>query len=271
MQPVDDNVLTRGLRVLETLAGMEQPASLDRITEQAKLTRTKTYRCLVALEAQGYITHVGRSGYRTTGRALGLALLLGPRPVVRQRALPHLVRLNRDTRTKATLFLRSGAHRVLMLVVGAGQEQWRDVVIGSRAPLFSGCTGRSILAWLPEEEQRAILDASTDSHEIRPEDLADVRDQGYATSRSANHQGVSGVAAPILDPDDGLPLGCICLADEADRLPDSSLHEMSQSLRATCLALGPQLAPVVGRTGALLQTALDVRTGSGSGSLTELG
>src|ERR1700684_2550788 len=72
----------RALRVLETLAGLEQPASLPTIADKAQLTKTKAYRILRGLQDHGFVDHVGRSGYRIGSRAVALASLIGPRPAL---------------------------------------------------------------------------------------------------------------------------------------------------------------------------------------------
>lgn len=47
--------LVRALRVLETLAGMRQPASLPAITARTGLSKTKAYRVLRILQDGGYV------------------------------------------------------------------------------------------------------------------------------------------------------------------------------------------------------------------------
>ncbi len=62
----------RALRVLETLGGMEQPAGLAGIAAANGLTKTKAYRVLRSLQNEGYVDHVGRSGYRVGSRSIAL-------------------------------------------------------------------------------------------------------------------------------------------------------------------------------------------------------
>ncbi|HEV2633615.1 MAG TPA: hypothetical protein VGX23_00625 [Actinocrinis sp.] len=70
--------------------------------------------------------------------------------------------------------------------------------------------------------------------------------------------GAAGVAAALLDPDDGLPLGSLAIAGLDYRLPDSALRRLAAPLTAAAREFAPQLAAVVGRHASIRQEALDV-------------
>lgn len=252
-------MLLRSVRVLETLAGMEQPAPLSAVAERTGLPKSKAYRVLRALERDGFVAHVGRAGYRTSPRSLSLALLLGPRPVLRQQALSALTRLAVATSTTATLYLRSGEHRVLLLGIPPPHGPRLDVSLGERAPLTSGCVGQAILAFLPAATRDAIVENGP-RNVPRPTttELAGIRRRGYAISRNANHPNVTGVAAPLLDPAGSGPLGSLCLAGPAGDLSDADLHRLSRPLVARCAELAPRLARLIGQQGWIRQEALDI-------------
>ncbi|MCE0763692.1 IclR family transcriptional regulator [Pseudonocardia kujensis] len=251
----------RALRVLETLAGMQQPAALMAVAERSGLPKTKTYRALRDLQSHGYVDHVGRSGYRIGSRAVALASLIGPRPALLQRAQPVLARLAAQSAETATLHLRSGAHRVLVL--GAeppGNSARRIATIGERSPLSSGCGGTAILAFLPPSEVDDVIRTQAGSA-LRPdlaEQLDRVRREGYATSRSANHSGMNGIAAPLLDPDTGHALGSIAIAGQEIRLPEPTLLRLATPLLAACAELAPRLATVLGPSSSVRLESLDV-------------
>jgi IclR family transcriptional regulator, acetate operon repressor len=259
VQPGADDVLLRAVRVLETLAGMEQPAPLAAVAERTGLPRTKAYRALRALERDGFVGHVGRAGYRTSGRSLSLALLLGPRPILRQRAISVLTRLSAATSTTSTLYMRSGEHRVLLLATPPPYGPRLEAVLGERAPLTSGCVGKAILAFLPSETRSALVENSPRSvPRPTPDELDGIVEQGYAISRNVNHVGVSGVAAPLLDPSGAGPLGSLCLAGPTGDLTDADLYELSRPLIAACAELAPRLATLIGQDGWIRQEALDI-------------
>jgi IclR family acetate operon transcriptional repressor len=236
----------RALVVLETLAGLEQPASLPTIAGEAQLTKTKAYRILRGLQDHGFVDHVGRSGYRIGSRAVALASLVGPRPALLRLARPDL---------------RSGAHRVLVLgAEPAGNPLRRVPTIGERSPLTAGCSGRSILAFLPEEEAGDIIRAHAPAAVRRrlPAQLARIRVQSYALSFSDNHVEMNGIAAPLLDPNDGTALGSIAIAGLVERLPKETLLQLVTPLHAACSQLAPRLATVLGPNSSVRLESLDV-------------
>ena len=250
----------RALQVIETLAAANQPASLDSLAAATGLGKHKTYRVLRALQDAGYVDHVGRSGYRVGGRSIGLASLIGPRPALLHRAMPILNRLATLSCETATLHLRSGTHRVLVLSADTTNPQLRQAVrLGERAPLSTGCSGLVILAHLPAADIAAIL-AGRPRSEPRPTStlLRRIRHKGYDITHSANHQGVSGIAAALLDPDDGNPLASLAIAGPEDQLPETALRHFAAPLIAAAREFGPQLATMLGPNSTLRQEALNV-------------
>ena len=251
----------RALQILETLAGLQQPARLKTIAERAGLPRTKAYRVLRDLQEHGYVDHIGRSGYRVGGRAVALGSLVGPRPALLHQARPLLIRLAADASETAGLQLRSGAHRVIVLSAEPPGIAVRPIVhVGERSPLTSGCAGMAILAFLPAQQVDDVLLAQV-SHAVPtdlPEQLVEIRRLRYAISLSANHPALNGIAAPVLDPDSGHALGSVAIAGHASRLPEPVLRRLAPPLLAACAELGPRLATVLGPSSSVRLESLDV-------------
>lgn len=250
----------RTLHVLEALAGMEQPAGLSTIATSMNLSKSKAYRALRALQDQGFVDHAGRSGYRLGSRSVALASLIGPRPTLLRTARPVIARLAAIASETASLHLRSGAHRVLVIGAEAPSSPLRGaVMVGERAPLTSGCSGTAILAHLPAPEAQQVM-SSRPSREQRPSAalLAQIRTEGYALSFSDNHVGLNGIGAPVLDPVDGYPLGSVAIAGSEARLPEPALRRLSRPLTTACTELAPRLAKMLGPNSLERLTALDV-------------
>ncbi|MGI8677463.1 MAG: IclR family transcriptional regulator [Jatrophihabitans sp.] len=249
----------RALQVLETLAGMEQPASLESVAFAMDLPQSKAYRALRSLQAQGYVDHLGRSGYRLGSRAVALASLIGPRPDLLQAARPVISRLSAITSESAALHLRSGAHRVLVLGIESRTRPLGSAVLpGERAPLTTGCSGTAILAYLPAKEATEVINSRPPDQRPTAAALRRIRRDGYALSFSGNHLGLNGIAAPLLDPTDGYPLGSIAIAGDATRLAEPGLRELVQPLSAACAQLAPRLATMLGPNSSQRLVALDV-------------
>ena len=250
----------RSICLLEALAGLEQPANLDVIAEATQLTKSKAYRAVRFLQDAGFVDHVGRNGYRIGSRSLALATLIGPRPALLNAARPVMRWLADVASESATLHLRSGSHRVLVVGAEARNQPIRgSVPIGERAPLTSGCSGTAILAHLPADEALAVI-KTRPRRERRPTptQLGQIRDDGYALSFSDNHLGVNGIGAPLLAPADHYPLGSVSIAGAEGRLPEAALRRLSEPLKQACKQLAPQLAKMLGPNSSQRLAALDV-------------
>lgn len=255
------DLLQRPLLVLETLAAMEQPASLLAIASAVGLSKAGAYRVLRSLQDGGYVDHAGRRGYRLGSRSIALASLVGPRPALLERARPVLSRLAAMAQATATLHLRSGEHRVLVLGAEQGTNlQTRRVHIGERSPLTSGCSGRVILAHLPMEEVGAVVAAhvSGRNRATLERQLDDIRADGYALSFSENHRSFNGIGAALLDLDTGYPLGSIAIAGPDEQLPEAALRTLARPLIAACDGLAPVFSALLGPNSAARREALDV-------------
>ena len=255
------DILHRSLRVLEALAGMEQPAGLLAIAAAVNLSKAGAYRVLRDLQDEGYVDHLGRRGYRVGSRSIALASLIGPRPALLQRARPVLSKLAATAQETATLHLRSGEHRVLVLgAEPSTNPQRRGVHVGERAPLTSGCSGRAILAHLPARQAAKVIGTHTRGRRrsALEQEMETIRADGYALSFSENHPHLNGIGAALLDPDDGYSLGSIVVAGPDQRLPEDTLRRLSAPLRAACAQLAPHLATVLGPNSSIRLESLDV-------------
>lgn len=246
--------------MLETLAGMRQPATLRDVAARAGLSESNAFRILQALENEGYLHHLGRSGYRLASRAMALATVIGPRPAMLRLMHPVVARLAAVSGEAAVVHLRAGEFRVLVLGVPAPSDPLLDPagVLGERSPLAAGASGRIILAYLPESER-----ADVDLHGVTPEQLAAIRDRGYETSYGENHPGINGISVPLLaTPDDptGTPivLGSMTIAGPAERLTPHTVARLVGPLQGACRDLSPRLAALLGPNPGSTIEALDL-------------
>lgn len=250
---------TRALRVLELLAGLEQPAALDQICTAAKLSKSNVYRALRTLQQLGFVDHVPRGGYRLGSRSFALASLIVPRDAVIRSAQPILSLLVQMANETVAVALRSGDHRVLSFGLHP-QRPVRDVeaLIGERARLSSGCAGLTILAHLPDAEAQQIVARSpNDEGGPTAAELAEIRSAGYALSFSSNHIGLNGIAAPVLAPATGEPLGSLTISGSAERLDEVRLRSFARPLQRAAKELAPLLARRLGSMSSQRWPSLD--------------
>jgi len=250
----------RGLQLLEALAGMRQPATLRDVADRAELSESYAFRLLQALEREGYLHHLGRSGYRLAGRSVALATLIGPRPAMLRLMYPVVARVATVSGEAAVVHLRAGHSRVLVLGVPAPSGPILDPAgaLGERSPLATGASGRIILAFVAEAELVGI-----DLNGVTPEHLAAIRERGYETSYGENHPGINGISVPLLaeaeDPaHPPIALGSMTVAGPAKRLSPKALARLVGPLLGACRDLSPRLAALLGPNPGATVEALDL-------------
>lgn len=139
--------LDRGIRVLEALAGGDEPAGLT-ITELATrlgVGRPVVYRLVTTLEEHHLVSRAVDGRVRL---ALGVSRLASAvTPIVRSEARPVLRDLADGVGATAHLTIAEGDEALALVVV---EPSWTDVHIayrtGARHRLDQGAAGRAILA-----------------------------------------------------------------------------------------------------------------------------
>jgi DNA-binding IclR family transcriptional regulator len=138
---------------------------------------------------------------------------------LRQAVAPFLRRLVHETGSTALLGLRLAGGVVVAAKEEAGAGIGVSIRVGHRYPLTWGAHGKAMVAFLPVAERTAALEEATlyfwgeggGSAELRarlPQELAAVRNLGYAKDLGAVQPGVQAVSAPIFG-SRGKPTACL--------------------------------------------------------------
>lgn len=232
--PATQAVVT-ALRVLETVAEL-QPAGVSAIARATGVPKSSVQRCLVTLREAGWLTAsaTDRTRWVLTGRALAVGMHGGAELGLREAALPAMQGLRDETRE--TIHLSSWSHGQDLVVVDRldSDEPVRTWVrLGSRVPMHASCSGRAILARLPDEEVDRLLggtlerfsDSTPASRQAVVEDLRSVRASGYATNDCAWRPGVGAVGAALLDAH-GHPVGAIAVSVPIQRYDEDRARRL---------------------------------------------
>jgi IclR family pca regulon transcriptional regulator len=180
--------LGKGLRVLESFNADRPRQSIAEVAEATGLDRATARRCLLTLHDLGYAAHDGKF-FTLTPRVLRLGsgvLAALPLPQVVQ---PWLDQLSEQIGQSCSVSILDEGE--IVYVARAAQRRVMSIGLmpGSRLPAHCTSMGRVLLAALPEDRARAIVEASdlsprtrasrTDPGEILAE-IARVRAQGWA-------------------------------------------------------------------------------------------
>lgn len=207
------------LRILEEL-GMGEPLSASQLCQRLDINRTVAHRLLKTLEARGFVMKKG------TTFAIGATLirLAGTvEPDLRMIAVPCMAAVAQQTHESVVLHVVDGQQAVV-LEQAVATEHLVQVShrLGSRHPLFSGASGRAILAFLPDKEVAKVLKGTDDLDAIE-RSLELIREQHFAVSHDELQMGVHGIAVPLFGADE-TAIGSIAILVPTSRAQNLETH-----------------------------------------------
>jgi DNA-binding IclR family transcriptional regulator len=155
---------------------------------------------------------------------------------LRRLAAPFLQDLCNQYRENVNLSLLDGADVVYVDVIESSQRVKLAATPGQRLPAFCTASGKSMLAFLPEEQVKHILErgmpkytqTTVESVEDFFKDMHQIREQGFAISDQEFEEGINAIAAPICDQ----PIASVSIAGPAYRLTRERMLEVGPNLLA---------------------------------------
>lgn len=241
----------RALMLLEAIAEAGGESTLTELSARTRLNISTCHHLLATLLKWGYVSKVpGRRSYALGGRILHLGHACLRQVDLPRRAEPVLRRLNEVTGETVHLAILQG-DSVVTLAKRESRHAVRvetDSVGMSDAP-HATATGKAMLAWLPEDEMRRILDANgmprftpatiTDFSAL-VEHLRHVRRNGFSTDYEEFQPGVICVGAAIRD-HAGAVVGAISASAPTMRANDEHFALMRDAVIAAARALSTEL------------------------------
>lgn len=225
-EPKVDSTLSKGLAILENLAGSRQGKGVTELSKELGLTKSNTFRLLQTLATLGYVQHMPDKTYAATlktwrvGRASVESLNL------RELAAPELAYLSQETGEAVYLAVREGLSVVYIDKIDSQKpiRSWNP--IGGTAPLHCVGTGKAILA-AEYDKLREQLSVELVAHTDRTitdlaaldADVSATLKRGYAFDTGEFRDRILSFGAPITLPG-GEAVGALGIS-----LPDINLPE----------------------------------------------
>ncbi len=229
----------RAIRLLEALAEKKRFVSLQAVSEETGLNASTAHRLLHTLEWHDLV----RRDPSTRKYGLGLGLLrlaaaLRSQLDLRVEAKPFLESLAEETEESANLVVADGHHVVYVDQAASTQPVRAFTRVGARAQLHCTGVGKAILAFLPEEERRAVLDGelraytpTTITNPLRLEqELARIRESGVSRDMGERQADVRCVASPVFD-DRSRVVAAISISGPGHRLDRRRMAELEPAVR----------------------------------------
>lgn len=219
------------LRILERLERSEGLA-LEELADGLDVARSTIHRHLLTLEANDFV--VRNDGTFHIGlRFLGFGISARDSVPFFDVARKPVDRLAAKSGEKVWLVAKEGDFSVHLYKAYGDNPLKTSARIGQRRYLHQLAAGKAILASLPADERKAIIERQglpeqtphtvTEPDQLLDE-LATIEERGYAFNRSESIEGLNAVGAAICDPS-GSPIGSISISGPASRVKGDLLQE----------------------------------------------
>jgi IclR family acetate operon transcriptional repressor len=222
--------------VLEAIAA-HSPIGVSALARLLEADKNAVQRAIVTLAESGWIAAAPGplTRWELTAHIFAVAYKAHGQNDLRTRARRELEKLRDETGETAILTLADRRNFIVVDVAASPHVLNASASIGSIAPPRDSATARAILPYLGADKQKEVLGGAPDEELLAA--LEATRRLGYAVIVGGPLEGVTGIAAPILD-GDGQPVGAIVVSGPSERLSD----ERSAKASALVVAAAGQLS-----------------------------
>jgi DNA-binding IclR family transcriptional regulator len=235
------------LDVIEALSKAPE-LSLSELARRVKVAKSTAHRTCAVLAARGLLDRTAAGRYRLGLRFVEYGHLAARRSAVLDRALPLLVELRNVLGETVQIGVPAGADVVYVERVEGLRALRYSVENSRRAPLHRSSAGKALAAYRPEmlaARLAAGLPPSTGYTIVVPdllrEEMARIRDRGFARSVDETEIGMSSIAVPVRSGPGGEVVAAISLVGPTSRITGD--HE--QRIVATLMAGAQRLSEAI--------------------------
>lgn len=203
-------MIHKAVRILSYMADHGTYLSIREFSAVLNIPRSTLHRTCQLMAKEGLLELDPKTNLYNFGPVLtSIAQIVYQADEIRRLALPVLRELVRQFNESAFLILYEKDKRQIVFTEQVQCEQAirYHMPMGVPLPLPAGSSGKSIMAFFPEEEIEEIINEGlpslTDRTITHPDDLrqelAEIRTKGFAVTRGERTVGAVGIACPIFD------------------------------------------------------------------------
>ena len=191
----------RAFDLFEAVLYSPSPLGLMDIVELTGVDKSTSQRLLGFLVERSMLVRDDLTRqYKPGPGSFAMAAAIGARSDIRAVAAPRFRPLRDFSGETVSMHLAVSGRRVCVDGLESLEVIRRVIPLGESLPLYVGPSGKVILAFLPDAEATALMDASklgkTERQRIES-DLARIRERGFLTTEGDRSVGVRALSAPI--------------------------------------------------------------------------
>lgn len=239
----------RALDILLCFSRKTPELTMTQIADRVGMNKSTVHRLLATLEKKRFVDRDPLTGiYRPGIRLLQVAYLSLEHNDLRRVAAPLLHTLSNQSLETVDLAVIDETEVVYLDVVESPQRVKLAAAIGQRLPAYCTASGKAILAYLPEENVKRILNGGMPAYTVRTlvtpgalfENLHLIHEQKVAFSEQEYEEGINAIGAPILD-QNNYPIASVAVAGPAYRLTRERMIEICPLVLSTANSIAEQL------------------------------
>lgn len=196
--------LDKGLDILEYLSSTNIPQSQMEIAQGLNKSPNELYRMLVCLNERGYLLKSSAGKYSLSLKLYHLSHRHSPIDGLKKLARPYMEELANITRQSCHLSILYYGQLMVVSQVRSPGPVSLSIEEGSLFPLCRTTSGRTLLAFLEEEQQQKELlnnqeyaSFSKTKRAAFDKRLVNIQKNGYELAQSEITIGVTDIAVPI--------------------------------------------------------------------------
>jgi DNA-binding IclR family transcriptional regulator len=227
----------RALDVLLAFEAVERGLTASELLKRVDLSRPTLYRLLRTLELRGFVTASGEPQHFKLGPAVAhLAHVWNAGLDVSISAQPMMRRLWQETGETVALFIQEGSDRVCIAEIPSTQPLSFKRGVGHREKITLGASGKVVLAFSLEAPRLLTELIAKKDRAAYSQELAHVREVGYAVSKEELIQGAVAVAAPFFTSGSKV-LGSLAVYGPSARVNQEKIAQIGELLLEECKKL----------------------------------
>jgi len=247
-------VLRRAAKILSSFDHDSPERGVTELAEAVDLPKATVHRILYTLEMDGLVQQNPENGkYHLGFQLVRLGLLALQRVSLREEALPFLQQLVEEYQETVDLAVFDAGQIFYLEVLESPQPVKISAKAGRHLPAHCTASGKAYLAYAGEKDLETVVGIGLETytrHSVRDpealrEDLRLTRERGYSISQEEYEEGISAVAAPVMDSSEQ-PIGVIAIAGPTYRLAPERIAELGRAARDTARELSSHLGASLG-------------------------
>jgi DNA-binding IclR family transcriptional regulator len=241
--------VANSIRLLGSFSGDENELGITALAGRLRLAKSTVHRLAATLTAARFLEQNGDTGKYRLGLALfELGALVRRRMDVANEARPQLRELLEKTGETVQLGIVDHLSVLYVYEMESRRAIRMAAAVGGRAPLHCTAVGKVLLAFLPPDHLKQVLDAGLTAYtpktltrrEAILAMLAEVKARDYATDDEESETGLRAIASPVRN-HSGAVIAAVGVAAPVQRMSKKEMQTWVPSVIETAAAVSARL------------------------------